>query len=297
MPAAKCILNLSEAQTHESLRKIAEAWSAHVFPKVRVADVLSIEQSGVEDELYSFALKSHFDFVVTDQEFRPVFAVEFDGVGHLEPRQIARDQQKDALCEHFEFPVLRINANYLPRRFERIDLLTWFATTWFCEREHARLQRRGQISYDDAFDPRFVVTSPGHANEYPLWISRKVQGRLRKAFFDGKLIDFCHSVIVVKDEQNVLRSLAWVLINEGVGVVSRTAFRPNLFSTGLVEAAEQIAVYGLGEAVQDVLNGAALPTATKEIEAEINRYATDGSLLFAIGGGKLPLPSFRRAGG
>jgi Protein of unknown function (DUF2726) len=294
MSPPKRILNLSEAQTHESLRKVAEAWSAHVFPKVRMADVLRIENSGVDDSLYSFALKAHFDFVVTDQDFQPAFAVEFDGVGHIEVRQITRDQQKDALCEQFEFPLLRINANYLPKRFERTDLLTWFATAWFCEREHTRLQRLGEISHDDPFDPRFVITCPGHLTEFPLWISRRGQGKLRKAFFDGKVIDFCASVIVIRDEERAVRSLAWILVTQDAGVISRTAFRPNLFHTGLVEAAEQIAMFGLWQEVEDVLEGAASPIPRLEIQREIDRYGAAGSLLFAFGGGKLQVPTFRR---
>jgi hypothetical protein len=288
----KRVMNLSEAQTHESLRRVAEAWSANVFPKIRVADVLPIENSGIADDLYSFALKAHFDFVVTDEEFLPAFAVEFDGVGHIETRQVERDQRKDALCENFEFPLLRVNANYLPPRFGRIDLLTWFATTWFCQREHARQQVTGQIAADDPFDPRFVITSPGHNAQWPLWISRRVQGRLRDLYLEGKVIDFCHSVVVIKDKEGTIRSLAWILLTPESGAISRTAFRASLFHAGAVEAAEQVAVFGLGEEVSDILSGATSPIPVEQIEQEIARYASAGRPLFAFGGGKLPLPRF-----
>jgi hypothetical protein len=35
-------------------------------PKPRVADALPIERSRISDDLYSYALKAHFDFLVTD---------------------------------------------------------------------------------------------------------------------------------------------------------------------------------------------------------------------------------------
>jgi hypothetical protein len=296
MPSIKKILNIPEAITHETLRKVTDAWSARLFCKVRVADVLGIEGSGMDDSLYTFALKAHFDFVITDEKFRPAFAVEFDGVGHIQPQQIRRDEQKDTICRHFDFPLLRINANYLPKRFQEIDLLTWFATAWFCEREHALLTAAGKLPYDDIFDPRFVISTPGLADQFPLWISRRAQGRMRKAFNEGRLIDHCPSVIVIEDRQNVIRALAWIMVDDDLGVMARTAFRPTLFNVGLVEAAEQIAFYSLGEEVQDVLNGAADRVPLNKIEAEINQYAEFGSLLFAFGGGKVPLPNWRRAG-
>ena len=68
----KKILNLSEEATHLRLREACESRGASVYPKVRVADVLPIEDSGIEPKQYEFALKAHFDFVVTDSEHNPL---------------------------------------------------------------------------------------------------------------------------------------------------------------------------------------------------------------------------------
>ena len=78
-----------------------------------------------------YALKSHFDFVVTEDEI-PIFAVEFDGPMHAQDRQRRRDMQKFKLCRRFEFPMLRITAEYLPPHLYRgYDMLTWCIESWF----------------------------------------------------------------------------------------------------------------------------------------------------------------------
>lgn len=293
MRSTKRVLNLHEEATHQRLRKVSDAWGASVFPKVCVADVLNIESSGIEADLFRFALSSHFDFVVTDDNFEPAFTVEFDGPHHSDTVQVERDKKKDKLCQWFDFPLLRINSSYLPRHFGEMDLLSWFATAWFCEREHARLQREGKISHDDIFDPRFVVSSPGLNSEYPLWISRKVLGRLRRLFFEGKVADFTHSVVVIEDDKGCIKSLAWLLLDLESGVISRTAFTPKLFKVGLVEAAEQIAVFGLGEEVRAALDGDAEPLPRGEIERLISEFANSGRMRFGFSGGNLGLPSSR----
>lgn len=78
----KRLLNRSEAVTNERLRSVCVEHAVSVHAKVRVADILPIEGSGIDDRAYSFALKSHFDFVVVDDTFLPLFAVEFDGPLH-----------------------------------------------------------------------------------------------------------------------------------------------------------------------------------------------------------------------
>jgi hypothetical protein len=78
----KLLLNYSEAHTDESLRAVCDAYGARVFPKVRVADVLPIEHSGISDDLYRYALQGHFDFVAAEQS-----SVTVHGVGGTERKK------------------------------------------------------------------------------------------------------------------------------------------------------------------------------------------------------------------
>jgi Protein of unknown function (DUF2726) len=76
------LLNQSEEITYSRLTSICEPIGAHVYPKVRLADVFPIANSGITDEEFRFCLQSHFDFIVTNEQHEPLFAVEFDGDSH-----------------------------------------------------------------------------------------------------------------------------------------------------------------------------------------------------------------------
>jgi Protein of unknown function (DUF2726) len=61
-------------------------------------------------EAFSDALRSHFDWVVAHLETMvPEFAVEFDGPSHDDPDAQRRDLLKDEICDHLDFPLLRID--------------------------------------------------------------------------------------------------------------------------------------------------------------------------------------------
>src|SRR5262245_23516917 len=109
--ALKKILNLHEEVSHKRLRKACEKYGASVYPKMRVADVLPIENSGISSDLYRFALQAHFDFLVTDNDHSPLFAVEFDGPRHRTGEQINRDERKKKLCEQFHSPFAPSGSN------------------------------------------------------------------------------------------------------------------------------------------------------------------------------------------
>ena len=120
----KKLLNLPERITYERLREACARHKAEVYAKVRVADVLPIDRSGVSQELYEFALQAHYDFVVTGVEQDPLFAVEFDGSQHAEPLQAERDSKKDELSRRFSLPVLWVKAEDLQPTESQLDRLT-----------------------------------------------------------------------------------------------------------------------------------------------------------------------------
>jgi hypothetical protein len=121
------LLNKYEEITYQKLKALTIENGAHVFPKVRVADVLPIESSGIGNIMFRFALQSHFDFVICGPDYEPLFVVEFDGPMHtLSELQKTRDAKKNSICEFFGLSLLRINARYLDKKFRDFDLLTYF---------------------------------------------------------------------------------------------------------------------------------------------------------------------------
>ncbi len=130
----KRMLNCPERITYDHLREVCDRRSARVYAKVRLADVLPIESSGLPEGLYEFALQAHYDFIITDLNQYPLFAVEFDGPGHDNPTQVARDAKKNELSRRFSFPLLRIQAGDLHRSEWRFDRLTELTEQWFDRR-------------------------------------------------------------------------------------------------------------------------------------------------------------------
>lgn len=119
----KVLTNEYEEATHAALLDAAARCGARVFPKVRLADALNVESSGLTRDEYSYALKSHFDFVVERKGEPVAFAVEFNGQSHeRDARVIVRDTLKNSICNKLGMPLLRIDAGYL-RRDGRFTLL------------------------------------------------------------------------------------------------------------------------------------------------------------------------------
>ena len=131
----KVLFNFSERLTYSRLLEVCDLRKASVFAKVRLADVLPIDHSGLSSELFQFALQAHYDFVVTDLSHHPLFAVEFDGPLHNDDVQAERDARKDELSERFGLPLLRIKGKDLYRDEHRLDQLTWYVERWFDDRD------------------------------------------------------------------------------------------------------------------------------------------------------------------
>jgi ssDNA-binding Zn-finger/Zn-ribbon topoisomerase 1 len=136
----KRMLNSPERITYARLRGVCELRGAEVYAKVRLADVLPIENSGLPQASYEFALQSHYDFLVTGWDQVPLFAVEFDGPQHGQSPQFERDAKKDELSRRFGLTLLRIRAEDLCRTEWQLDRLTELIERWF--KEHAELATR-----------------------------------------------------------------------------------------------------------------------------------------------------------
>lgn len=174
----KILVNEYEEVTHATLLDATSRSGAKVFPKVRVADTLGITRSGISDREYHYALSSHFDFVVTDQETNPEFVVEFDGPKHrTDPSAIERDAIKNALCERFNLPILRIDGSYL-RQIGRFRLVGWLTEVWFLNKAFNEAQEEGQVPYDEIFHYSFVLGMGYRKDGHIVEIEERDAGKL-----------------------------------------------------------------------------------------------------------------------
>lgn len=79
----------------------------------------------------------------------PQFAVEFDGPRHDgDPKVAARDAMKDAICDWFEFPLLRIDGTFL-RRVRRNSLVGLLVDAWAAYQGFIDAQQAGTMPYGE----------------------------------------------------------------------------------------------------------------------------------------------------
>lgn len=101
-----------ENRTHQILNE----WADHVgvFPKVRFFDVADWNTPNISPQEHRYLEQTHFDFVVTEptRPYRPLFAVEFDGIAaaadSIDPYRNLKKSTKSRVCEDIGFPLLWI---------------------------------------------------------------------------------------------------------------------------------------------------------------------------------------------
>lgn len=276
----KKLLNLHETITHKRLMAVCQKKGAKIFSKVRIADILPIENSGINDSDYRFAMLGHFDFVVTDSESEPLFAVEFDGPHHdSDEDQKRRDAIKDNLVEFFNFPMLRVRSTHLQKNYDGWDLLSWIVDVWFIQQEVDSMYAAGELPYDFDFDPAFILSSPDRKRRFPYWLGLDAQLSIKALYDSGQFKDMVPSMYVGYDENDTRRAMAFIRMDDTHGVYVKTAMRRQNF---------QIDFHGpiLGILFNDIYEEikSALADPTRKIPLnEIDRIAKNYSSRYRMG--------------
>jgi hypothetical protein len=82
--------------------------SSRVHLKPRLADIFDIDLPIWTCDERNFMLMAHFDILITDDDFNPKFAIEFDGQFHSDQKQRERDNLKNGICHKAFFQLVRI---------------------------------------------------------------------------------------------------------------------------------------------------------------------------------------------
>ena len=103
--------SIAEKEFYKSLKKILSYnyWSKYeVYPKVRLADILKSEKW---DKWWKRLAYRHIDFLIVDseQDFKPMLAIELDWDSHRQYRQIKSDKFKDEALKNSNLPLRRFN--------------------------------------------------------------------------------------------------------------------------------------------------------------------------------------------
>jgi hypothetical protein len=252
------ILNGYEELTYDALQRACSGDGAHVFPKVRVADVFPLENQTISPKHLSYALKAHFDFVVTDKDYRPLFCVEFDGPLHeTSAKQQERDRLKNEICDHFEHSLLRINSRYLTPSYRGMDLLTYFVDAWFLERAFSDAQANGFVPYDEPFDVTYIYsTGTEGRRKWPYWLSLDIQVSMEKLHKEGRIGQMVPSSYVGSDDDGSYRCLSWLVLDAGSVLAVKTGMRAQRFPAVMEsDVLSMLAMFDLNELLQKTLAG------------------------------------------
>ncbi len=181
----KPIFNTGEAQTFAIAEEVGKATGTRAFAKVRIADVITIANSGISDDLYRYALSGHFDVLVYKDEL-PYLAIEFDGSGH----DGKNDEKKNTLCNLFGLPMVRIGPQHINAVVFEDTAVAFFIWQLHCV--DMFLEEYGNDPYE-TYDPLFFISVPGKDRSWPFAYRERWLGRLTRRFkesadrFEGDL--------------------------------------------------------------------------------------------------------------
>jgi hypothetical protein len=265
MDRRKKLVNTHEAATKRVLDVAAGRNNATVYAKMRIADVLHVERSGINNAQYSYALKAHFDFVVADAADMPLFAVEYDGPTHFENAEtIARDLMKNELCERLGLPLARVRDEHLFKQARGIDYVTWLSEFYFAFQSLLQAQEEGAFPADEPPDPMLFVSSPHLAGRFPLFISAPARISLHK-LYERKLIRE-PVPMVLQGEDRAGRSNVLLLLQLADGSIlsSQGSIYLRWFGIAPAEAAEEVTIVNLEALAQEHLREGRSGIASRE---------------------------------
>ena len=102
------VMNKSEAAFFYELQKQLPP-GYHIFPKMRIADMLETVNGGGYYNRRNKILPKHIDFLVCDEYFKPVAALEVNGSSHNRADRIARDEDVGRILREAGLPLTFIN--------------------------------------------------------------------------------------------------------------------------------------------------------------------------------------------
>ena len=264
----------------QELASVAAPYGLRVNTKVRVADVCPTEGSGISKELFKYALMAHFDFLMTNDDHVPQFAVEFDGPHHNTPKIKLLDAKKDALCQVFNFPLLRIKISYLPKKYNRLSLLEWIIDVYHMEEAFNEAQAKGNIPPDEPFDPFLILATGvnGDTRRFPYWISRDANIAIKRLHKQGKIALPGTSGFIGKDARGNIRGIEYLKVNDTHGILVKSGMRSQLFPMSFTDLLRELLLILVYEKLKEYLvTGSGLvPIATIDRIAQLYQSRLEG---------------------
>jgi very-short-patch-repair endonuclease len=240
MRVAEKMLNKAEELAFRELDSIAQDNALRLFAKPRLSDVI-LKDSPLSQADFDFYTRAHVDFVVTDDETKPLFIVEYDGPFHAAPVQQRRDRTKDGLCADAGLGILRINANHVTKLYRGMSVLRWIIEVTELEKWFDEAQAAGHVPFDEPFDAAMIMQD-GKGRKWPYWLSVSATQSLNAFVFDRqKPTQRGWAGIVGTDAENNLLELSYCWFDDRV-IWSKTGVRRQNFQFPAYDLLREISI-------------------------------------------------------
>jgi hypothetical protein len=267
MDRRRCLLNEYEEVVDELLNEATHQYDARVHCKVRIADALAIEHSGLTAEEYSYALRAHFDFVVSSRGDRVAFAIEFDGPRHTrDPNTIHRDSLKNTVCTKLGMPLLRVDARFF-KRVEQFSILGWLIELWFIHRAFIEAQEHSEIGSDEVFD-YWSILSPhdrGKLAEFPYQLSLRSRDLLKR-YCNEDVCEYPPERLWAQDQEGYMVAVTILSLCDDGAIVGAGRCRSFLFGgVSSFDVCQELALIDVAERLEQYLHGHILCSPPAEV--------------------------------
>jgi len=81
----------------------------YMFPKMRIADIIEAVDGQGFYRRRNYILPKHVDFMICDDRFRPIVAIELNGSSHNRQDRIDRDELVRRIFDDAKLPLIFVN--------------------------------------------------------------------------------------------------------------------------------------------------------------------------------------------
>jgi hypothetical protein len=153
-----------------------------------------------------------------------------------------------------------------------MDLLSYFTEIWFISRAFDEAQEKGDIPYDESFDPSFILSDGKNKHRFPYWLSLDVQNEIQKMKKNGQLYSHFPSHWTGVDEEGNHRCLAWIQASKSHFLVTHTGMREQLFPIDTSDFLCQISVFDIRKMIGEYFATGKNTLTLNELDRELKRY-------------------------
>jgi len=266
------LLSRTERRVAERLGEIIGREGFRIFSQVKLSSAVDPLPTGLTREQWNYATRATFDFVVCDDETRPQFAIELDGLSHLTPEAQRRDRLKEQVCDAAELELLRIESSSVDPGPRGRNVVEYLMDARAMFDAFVQAQEAGTVPWDEPYDYRsFVGPHPSGFD-----FVNELGGESRRAAFraqrEGQIASFVIQGIHFSWKSGNAEGWAWLRTGDDRFLFARTVIRSYRFRCGLGpgELAEDLSTAAIGDQLAAYLRGEAVLVSASELARQLD---------------------------